>query len=166
MFTFRKMPSQASPPQTSDSSTDDTASRSQPSSTLATSNEPVVRRRRSSQRPRRSKTKKISTQDHERRLKRRLEVKVLLIATPTLLLIAGGTIWVLSNADPDESMHPKGLIRLSYYMLGIGLAMGASALLVDWTQKFVKIQKEKREKIADNAALKRRRSSHRRHRSK
>lgn len=154
------MPTQASSTKTSDSATGDTTV------PLETSNEPVVRRRRSVHRPRRSKANKLSSHERERRLKRRLEFKILLIAVPTLLVIVGGILWVVSNADPDESMHPKRLIRLSYYMLGTGLSMGSIALFSDWIQKVVKIQKEKREKAAENATLKRRRSSRRRHRSK
>lgn len=154
------MPTQASSTKTSDSATGDTTA------PLEISNEPVVRRRRSVHRTRRSKANKLSAPERERRLKRQLEFKVLLIAVPTLLVIVGGVLWAVSNANPDESMHPKGLIRLSYYMLRIGLSIGAIALLSDWIQKFAKMQKEKREKVVENVTLKRRRSSHRRHRSK
>lgn len=166
MTTLQTMPENRSTPQTADSASLDTASQVNPSATRATNSEPIVRRRRSTRRPRRSKTKKLSTQDRDRQLKRRLELKVLLIATPTLLVIVGGILWAISNANPDKSMHPKGLIRLSYCMLSIGLTIGIVALFADWTQKFLKIRKEKREKAAENATLKRKRSSRRRHRSR
>jgi len=156
--------------QPSKSASQESAPQADPSVPHVTDNAPVVRRRRSVHRPRRSKTKKLSTQDRERKLKRSLELKILLITAPTLLVVVGGILWAISNANPDESMRPKKLISLSHYMLSIGLAIGTIALFVDWAQKLLKTQKEKREKAAENAAKnatrERRRSSHRRHRSR
>ena len=96
-------------------------------------------------------------------------MKILLIAVPTFLLIVGGILWTTSNANPDESMRPEGLIRLSYYMLGIGLTIGTAALFTDWAQKLLKIRKEKKEnnkKKTQRGTVERKRSSHRRHRSR
>lgn len=167
------MPANASPSQTADSTSQVSAPQARASAAPTTDSKPIVRRRRSEHRPRRSNARShangLSTQDQERKLKRKLELKILLIAVPTFLLIVGGILWTTSNANPDESMRPEGLIRLSYYMLGIGLTIGTAALFTDWAQKLLKIRKEKKEnnkKKTQRGTVERKRSSHRRHRSR
>ncbi len=93
-----------------------------------------------------------------------MDFKIIMFAAPSLLLLVGGILWFISNINPDASMRPKELIKLSYYMLIIGGLFFTLALLVDWFRKLRKYMKEKREKETVTHSNARRRSSHRRHR--
>lgn len=136
-----------------------------PDSTSPSANTyPPTKRRRSSHHHHRQNAKKLSSSEKEKQTRRKMDLKIIMFAVPSLLLLVGGILWVISNINPDASMRPKGLIRLSYYMLIIGGLFFVLALLIDWARKLRKFMKEKREKESENDDKTRRRSSHRRHR--
>ncbi len=124
----------------------------------------VVTRRRSDHRRRRNNPQRMSSHEKEKQLRRKTNLKILMFTAPCLMLIVGGILWFVSHINPDESMRPKGLIRLSYSMLIAGGFFFVSALLVDWTKKIIQYTKDKRDKATTTSIPTRRRSTHRRHR--
>ncbi len=125
---------------------------------------PITKRRRSDHRHRRNNAQRMSSHEKEKQIKRRMDLKILMFTVPSLLLLVGGILWFVSHINPDESMRPKGLIRLSYYMLIAGGIFFALALVVDWTKKILQYRKNKRDKATSSSISTRRRSAHHRHR--
>lgn len=130
----------------------------------ATGTSSIAKRRRSEHRRRRNNAKRLSSHETEKQIRRKTDLKILMFTAPSLMLIIGGILWFVSHINPDESMRPKGLIRLSYYMLITGGFFFVLALLVDWTKKLLIYSQDKRDKAATSSGPTRRRSSHRRHR--
>lgn len=125
---------------------------------------PTVKRRRSNHHRRRNNAKRISSHEKEKQIRRKLDLKIFMFTAPSLMLVIGGILWFVSNVNPDESMRPKGLIRLSHYMLITGGIFFGLVLLVDWIRKILKYEKDKRDKTTAPSVPTRRRSTHRRHR--
>ena len=93
-----------------------------------------------------------------------MDMMAILYIAPSLLMIVGGILWVISHLNPEASMRPKGIIQLSNIMLGIGGAFFLIALLIDWARRLQKHLKDKRERHVHHAQAGRRRSEHHRHR--
>lgn len=124
----------------------------------------VAKRRRSGHHRRRNNAKRMSSHEKEKQLRRKMDLKILMFTAPSLILLIGAILWVVSHINPEESFRPKRLIRLSHYMLIAGGFFFVLALLVDWTKKFLKYTKDKRDKAVATSVPTRRRSTHRRHR--
>ena len=93
-----------------------------------------------------------------------MDMMAILYISPSLLMIVGGILWVISHIEAEASMRPMGIIKLSNIMLGIGGAFFLIALLIDWARRLQKHLKEKHERHEVHAQAGRRRSSHHRHR--
>ncbi|MDD4061149.1 MAG: hypothetical protein PHW08_10700 [Kiritimatiellae bacterium] len=123
---------------------------------------PVVRKRSSHRHHRHNGRRRPGMTEFQKR--RTLHLTVFAYAAPTLLAVIGGVLLVVANINPEPSMRPKGLNRLGWQMLLIGLGFFLVALIVDWTRRTIKFLRERREKSQMDRQTGRRRSSHHRHR--
>lgn len=121
------------------------------------------RRRRSSHHHHRHDAHK-SKWSNEERTKKKLHLKVIAFVVPSVIVVIGGALWVVSHYNPEKSMRPQGLIKLSNWMLMSGGAFFILALLWDWARRVLKYMHGKREQSAANQLRGKKRSAHHRHR--
>lgn len=121
------------------------------------------RKRRSSHHHHRHDAHK-SKWSNEERTKKLLHLKVIVFSAPSVILLVGAVLSVISHLNADPSMRPKGLIKLSTAMLISGGAFFILALLWDWARRMLTYMHGKKEQSATNRLRGKKRSTHHRHR--
>lgn len=123
----------------------------------------ALRKRRSSHHHHRHDARK-SKWSNEERTKKMLHIKAITLIVPSIVVLVGGILWAISHYNPEESMRPQGLVKLSNGMLIAGGTCFTLALLIDWVRRLAKFMHDKKEMSSINQLRGKKRSTHHRHR--